>query len=116
MNHYSLAKSLATLLDSKFAIGKRSFGIDPLLDLVPGLGVVVSLLLSLYIVWVGITMKLPQKEIQRMIFNVVFDFILGLIPLVGLVGDFFYKANIRNIKILEKYKSRKVLDAEIVAQ
>jgi len=113
--HYLFARSLANLLDSKFKLGKYSFGLDPLLDFIPGLGTVISFLLSLYIVWVGIQMKVPQKEIRRMIFNVVVDFILGLIPIIGYVGDFFYKANIRNVAILERYATRKILDAEIIS-
>lgn len=112
--HFIFAKTLARLLDTKFSIGKFKFGIDPLLDFIPGLGTVISLLLSLYIVWVGIYMKVPQREIGHMITNVIVDFILGLLPVLGWAGDFFFKANIRNVKILEKYASRKVLDAEIV--
>ena len=50
-----------------------------------------------------------------MITNVVADFILGLLPVLGWAGDFFFKANIRNVKILEKYANRKILDAEIIS-
>jgi hypothetical protein len=114
--HFVFAKILANLLDSQFAVGKYSFGIDPLLDFIPGFGAVISFLLSLYIVWVGLQMKIPRKEIRQMITNVVADFILGLLPVLGWAGDFFFKANIRNVKILEKYAGRKIFDAEIISE
>lgn len=114
--HYRTAKLLARVLDTQFKIGKFEFGLDPLLDFIPGLGGVITLILSLYIIWIAKAARVPDKEIGQMIRNVIFDFILGLIPVVGYVGDFFYKANIKNIAILEKYVKTGVIEAEIVTK
>ena len=46
-----------------------------------------------------------REDINQMIANLVLDFVLGTIPVVGDIGDFFYKANSKNLEILEKYKT-----------
>ncbi len=101
--HFKFAKTLTHLLDKNFKFLGFRFGLDPILGLVPILGDLVSLLLSLYIVWIGIQLRVPREIITRMISNVVFDFTLGLIPVVGDLADFLYKANSRNLDLLEKY-------------
>lgn len=116
MNHYYTAKFLARLLDTQFSLGKFRFGLDPLLDFIPGLGDVIALLLSLYIVWIAKQYNVPDREIAVMMRNIMFDFILGLIPIVGYIGDFVYKANIKNLAIIEKYLQQPVLEGEVVTK
>lgn len=101
--HLKTASFLANLLDSRFNFLGIRFGIDPLLGLVPGLGDLVSLILSLYLIWIGINLKIPPLEILRMVLNIAVDFLVGLIPVAGDIGDIVFKANIRNLKILQKY-------------
>lgn len=113
-NHFRFAKTLAHLLDEQFKIGGFSFGIDPLLDFIPGIGDVFALLLSLYIIWIAKQANVPSKEIAVMVRNVTIDFVLGLIPIIGYAGDFIYKANMRNIRILEKYMSAPTIEGKIV--
>lgn len=114
--HYYFAKILTKLLDTQFSIGKFRFGIDPLLDFIPGIGDILALLLSLYIIWVAKEMKVPKNVIFQMVKNVTVDFVLGLIPLVGYVADFFYKANVSNLKLLEKYAKKRVIEGEIISE
>lgn len=114
-NHFKVAKMLAHLLDEQFKIGGFSFGLDPLLDFLPGIGDFLALLLSFYIVWIAKQANVPGNEVTVMIRNISIDFILGLIPIVGYAGDFVFKANMRNIKILEKYISSSVIEGQIVA-
>jgi hypothetical protein len=117
-NHFSVAKSLSHLLDEQFKLGRYSIGVDPLLDFIPGIGPFLGLILSLYIIWIAKQVRATEKEISKMIANIVFDFILGLIPFLGFVGDAMFKANKKNLKIIEKYihkEEKTILDGEIIS-
>lgn len=111
--HFKTARILAKLLDSQFSFLGIKFGLDPIINLIPGLGDIIGAILSLYIIWVGIKLKIPSKQIYKMIRNVILDFLLGLFPIIGSVADLFYKANQKNLKILEKYYSN-IIEGEIV--
>lgn len=110
-----IARFLAKLLDRQFTIGNISFGIDPLLGLVPGIGDTLSTVLGLYLLHVGTQMKVSRIDMVRMAFNIFIDFLIGLIPLLGDIFDVGYKANIRNLKILEKYAPKKYIEGELLA-
>jgi hypothetical protein len=102
--HLQYAQSLADLLDNKFKILGFRFGLDPLIGLVPGIGDVIGLVLSAYIVWVAVQMKVPQDKIAMMLGNILFDFVIGLIPVLGEIGDFVVKANSKNLEILKRHR------------
>ncbi len=103
--YIKIAEIWARLLDSKFRIGPVSFGLDAILDLIPGAGDVVGVLLSLYLIWIAYQLRLPQKKIVQMLVNIGIDFLVGLVPFVGAIADIFYKANLMNLKILKEYAS-----------
>lgn len=46
---------------------------------------------------------LPPQLYSRMMFNIVLDFLIGLVPFVGDLADAIYKCNTRNAILLEKY-------------
>jgi hypothetical protein len=102
-SHLRVATYIAELLDNRFKILGFRFGIDPLLGLFPVLGDVFTLLFSMYLLWIGLRMRIPEERITEMIRNIVLDFVMGLIPVVGDFSDFVYKANIKNLEILKKY-------------
>lgn len=112
--HLKTANFLAKLLDSRFNFLGIRFGLDPLLGLVPGLGEVVTVLMSLYIVWIGVRIGIPQIRIYQMLGNILLDFLVGVIPVIGDIFDIFYKSNIRNLDILNKYRHQKIIDGELV--
>jgi len=113
--HLKVIEGLSKLLDKEFKIFNIRIGLDPLIGLIPGIGDVISLILSLYIIWVATQFKLPQDKLVMMIGNVVFDFILGLFPLVGDAADFLFRANHRNMKILHTHlNENKIVDGEMV--
>lgn len=112
MTHFENARRIAKLLDSRFSLFGFKFGIEPLIGLMPGLGDTLTLFLSSYIVYTGISMKLPRAAIIQMMVNVGIDYLVGIVPIIGDLGDFMFKANDRNIKILEKFKD--VQEGEII--
>lgn len=111
--HIKVARTLTDLLDNKFGIGKFRIGLDPILGLIPGFGDIITAILSLYLVWIGVQMKLPQEKITEMVGNIVADFIIGILPIVGDIGDIFFKSNSKNMAILEEYLD-KVVEGEVV--
>jgi hypothetical protein len=95
----------ARLFDSAFRVpGTRfSFGLDPLIGLVPGLGDLMSPALTLLILWQAAAMRVPRIVLVRMVVNAIIDAGIGAIPLVGDLFDFAWKANDWNLKLLERH-------------
>jgi Domain of unknown function (DUF4112) len=111
--HIAIASFITENLDNKFQVGRFKFGLDPLFGLVPVLGNIIPALLSFYIVWIGIRMNLPEKKIQEMVRNIILDLLLGLIPVAGNVLDFVFKANVKNMKIINEYRE-KVVEGKVI--
>ena len=98
-------RKMAQLLDSAFVVPGTSYriGLDPILGLVPGLGDLVSPLFTLGILWQARELAVPRVVLLRMIFNVAIDSLLGAVPVVGDLFDFAWKANDRNVALLERH-------------
>jgi hypothetical protein len=96
---------VARLMDNAFLIPglNRRIGLDAVIGLVPGVGDAVSAALASYIVWEAHQLGLPRWKIARMIGNVALDTALGAIPVAGDVFDVFFKANQRNLRIIENH-------------
>ncbi|MFK8012764.1 MAG: DUF4112 domain-containing protein [Marinicellaceae bacterium] len=98
---------LAWLSDSSIKLpgksSKFSIGLDSIIGLIPVIGDFSSALISCYIMLVGLRAKVPKLIILRMSFTVLWDTTIGAIPLFGDIYDMFFKANERNVKLLEKY-------------
>ena len=73
------------------------------LDLVPGIGTTVAAAMGLYMAWEARNLGMPRSAIVRMIGNVGFDWLLGLIPWVGAIPDFFFRSNSRNLKLIKRH-------------
>lgn len=113
-HHLLIAANLTRMLESQFKIGKYRFGLDPILGLIPGGGDIISLALSFYIIWIAIQMRIPVDKLIQMMGNVVYDFFLGFIPILGDIADFAYKANTRNLEILKQYAPNDILEGEVI--
>lgn len=100
--HLAAVRKITKLLETKFSIWKFKFGLDPILGLLPGVGDIISAVLSFYIVFVAVLHKIPLLKIIRMVFNIFFDLLIGSIPLIGDALDFVIKPNTKNLAILEK--------------
>jgi hypothetical protein len=95
---------LATLLDDAFAIpGTRiRFGLDSLVGLIPGIGDVITGLMSLFIVYVGWQRGIPRITQARMMMNIIIDTAVGAVPIVGDAFDVAWKANRMNMRLLKR--------------
>ena len=100
---FEFIEKLAVLMDSKFTIPgtKFRFGLDPILNLIPFLGEAVSFAISGALVAIMAKHGASGKTVVKMILNIIVDLIIGGIPLVGKVGDFFFKANKKNLALLK---------------
>jgi hypothetical protein len=98
-------RKAAQLLDSAFVIPGTSYrvGLDPILGLMPGLGDLVSPLFTIGILWQARELAIPRVVLLRMIFNVAIDSLLGVVPVVGDLFDFAWKANNKNMALLEQH-------------
>ena len=102
-----IARWLATLLDAQFDIGGFKFGIDPLVDLVPVVGDVVMTLVGLYPIYLARKHKLGRAVQLRMAMNLGLDFLIGAVPVIGSVFDAAYRANLKNVELLEKAAAKR---------
>lgn len=100
-----LAQKIANISDTAITLPftKLKFGLDFLIGLIPGIGDTIMLCVSISIIVLGKGMGMPKAAIMRMIRNSFVDFFLGIIPFVGDIADFFYKANKANVRIMEKH-------------
>lgn len=95
-------RALTRLLDSAIPLpGGFRIGLDGLIGLIPGFGDAVGASLSAYIIWRAAQLGASKTTLLRMTGNVLVDGIIGLIPVLGDVFDFAWKANQRNLALLE---------------
>jgi hypothetical protein len=102
------ARALTHLLDSAARVPGTSIrvGLDPVLGLVPGLGDVAGAVLSGYVVLLASRLGAPTTVIVRMLGNVVVDTVGGTVPVIGDLFDVGWKANTRNLALLERHLGR----------
>ena len=98
-------RAIARLFDTALGIpGTRwRFGIDALFGLVPGLGDMAGALVAIYALHVARGLRAPAAIQLRMLGNVAIDALVGTVPLIGDLFDFVFKAQTRNLKLLEDW-------------
>jgi hypothetical protein len=104
-HNLDLLRRWAVLLDSAFRVpGTRiRFGIDALIGLVPGLGDLSAPIYTSFIIATGFRMRVPPIVLARMVLNAGLDLLMGIVPLLGDVADVAWKANLRNMALLERH-------------
>lgn len=97
--------SMARLMDDQFVLPgtKFRFGLDPLLGLLPVAGDLASFAMSASIVLTIARYGASGKVVALMLVNLALDTIIGSIPVLGNIFDFAYKANDRNVKLLQRH-------------
>ena len=100
--------ALTTLLDTAFLIPGTNirFGLDTLIGLVPGIADTITTVISLYILREARALGAPRLLIARMLANVAIDGLVGAVPLVGDAFDVVWRANRRNMDLLQKHLAR----------
>ena len=98
---------LAWLLDSSIPIpGTRlTVGLDFLVGLVPVIGDILGVLASSIILAEANRLGVPRSVLSRMALNVAVEGVVGMVPLAGDVFDAGWKANQRNVRLLEQWLS-----------
>ncbi|MGK2933720.1 MAG: DUF4112 domain-containing protein [Gemmatimonadaceae bacterium] len=102
------ARALARALDSAVRIPGTNmrFGLDAVIGLVPGLGDVAGAAMGSYIVLLGSRLGAPKPVLARMVLNVALDTLVGIVPVAGDLFDVAWKANMRNMALLDRYIER----------
>jgi hypothetical protein len=100
-------EALGHLMDNAFRVPGTNvrFGLDPVLGLIPGLGDFASTVVSVLILAAGVRYGVPRITLMRMALNIGLDFVVGAIPVVGDVFDVWWKANQRNLALLQSRAS-----------
>lgn len=98
-------ESLARLMDSRFRIPGTNirFGLDALAGLIPGIGDFATLFVSGYIMTILAKNGASGFVLARMALNIVLDAVLGSVPILGDLFDVAFKANIRNVQLLQEH-------------
>jgi Domain of unknown function (DUF4112) len=78
-------------------------GLDPIIGLLPGGGDMVGTVASVYIVAECLRFGLPKETLLRMLTNLGIDLFAGSVPVVGDFVDAGWKANSKNLKLLQAH-------------
>ena len=97
--------ALAKLMDSQFRIPgtEYRFGLDSVIGLIPGVGDLSTFAVSGYMLTLMAKNGASGFVMARMILNILIDAIVGSIPLVGDIFDLGFKANNRNMKLMQEH-------------
>ena len=97
-------KRLSERLDNTFTIPgtKYKIGIEALIGAVPIIGDLIGGILASYIMYSGMKMGAPPRIIARMAVNIAIDFAIGSIPIIGDLFDLVWKANKKNVELIEE--------------
>jgi hypothetical protein len=98
-------RSLAWLMDNSIPLpGGFRIGLDAIIGLVPVVGDVTGALVAAFILNEARLLGAPRSVLLRMSANVLIETVLGTVPLLGDLFDAGFKANMRNIALLERYQ------------
>ena len=97
--------AVAKLMDSLFAIpGTRiRLGVNSLLGLVPVVGDLAAQAVAAYLIWEARQLGVPRLTMWRMIGNTLIDTVVGAVPLVGDAFDIAFRANMKNLRLLQRH-------------
>ena len=98
-------EAMERVLERLFVIPgtNRAVGLDVILDLVPFLGSTAGAVIGTYLAWEARNLGMSKWQIARMGGNIGFDWLLGMIPWIGAVPDFFFRSNTRNLRIIKRH-------------
>ncbi|MEO2179852.1 MAG: DUF4112 domain-containing protein [Methanobacteriota archaeon] len=97
-------KLLSERLDDSIKIPgtNQKIGIDAIVGIIPILGDFIGVIFSTYIMYSGIKMGVSSKIVKKMATNIAIEFVIGSIPIIGDIFDALWKANKRNVELIEE--------------
>lgn len=97
-------RALAKLMDTAITLPGTNvkIGLDSLIGLIPGIGDLIGSAIGGYIVLVASQMGVSRVVIARMLMNLGIDAVVGVVPVVGDLLDVAWKANVKNVELLER--------------
>jgi HAMP domain-containing protein len=103
--HLRRLRTITRVMDEAFRVpGTRfRFGLDGLAGFIPGLGDAITAGIAGYALLAAARTGAPLSVLARMAGNILLDTLAGTVPVLGDVFDLGFKANRRNLRILEQY-------------
>lgn len=97
--------ALAQVMDQAITIPGTNvrMGLDAALGLVPVIGDLISQAIASYIIWEARRLGVSRLTMMRMIANSAIDTVVGIVPLAGDLFDVAFKANMKNLKLLQRH-------------
>jgi hypothetical protein len=100
-------RRMAHVLDASIRLpGGYRIGLDGFIGLVPGVGDLAGALISTYIVAQAHRLGAPRSVLLRTGLNLLTDTLVGTVPVMGDLFDFAWKANLRNVRLLDQHVAR----------
>jgi hypothetical protein len=98
-------EAMERILERMFVIPgiNKPVGLDVILDIVPGIGTISAAALGSYIAWEARNLGMSKGQVARMAGNIGVDLLLGAIPWIGAIPDFFFRSNTRNLRIIKQH-------------
>lgn len=98
-------RTLARMLDSAVRIPGTQIriGAESVFGIIPVVGDIAGAALSGYIVLASARLGAPPSAIIRMLVNIGIDTIVGAVPILGDMFDVAYRANMRNVELLDSH-------------
>lgn len=84
----------------------KRLGLDVLLNVLPFGGTVIAAAMGTYIAWEARNLGVSKWTVTRMAGNIGFDMLLGAVPIIGAVPDYFFRSNSRNLRLVRKWMDR----------
>lgn len=102
----------STLTDSAVRIPftRVNVGAEAVIGLIPVIGDVAGLVLSGYVLMEAHRIGASRRVKAHMVKNMAIDAAVGSVPLLGDAFDVFYKANIRNTRLLREELERDLVE------
>ena len=96
-------RRLSKLMDSQFRVPGTAikFGFDSIVGLIPGVGDAVTIVVPLWVLYQAHSSGVRKRTLARMLGNIAVDATVGVVPVLGDIFDVYWKANVRNLRLLE---------------
>ena len=100
------ARWLANWLDAKFSLFGIRFGLEGIVGIVPVVGDTLGVVAGLFPIYIAYKHRLGWQVQLLMALNLLIEWLIGVTPVLGDVADIWYKANLRNVALLERAVSK----------